>query len=86
MELYEFQKKYPHAETKVNAYLSQTGNYFQSYIRRGLNNLSAEDDSLKANVSNNSNEETKESSGHRSLDDVSPRSSRPQSMGKVSPL
>ncbi|KAM3584347.1 hypothetical protein VKS41_003168 [Umbelopsis sp. WA50703] len=79
VELYEFQKKYPHAETKVNAYLSQTGNYFQSYIRRGLNNLSAEDDSLKANAANTFSEDTKEPSSNRSFDDMSPRSSRPQS-------
>jgi hypothetical protein len=83
VELYEFQKKYPHAETKVNAYLSQTGNYFQSYIRRGLNNLSAEDDSLKANAANTFSEDTKEPSSNRSFDDMSPRSSRPQSTGNA---
>ncbi|KAI8334829.1 armadillo-type protein [Chlamydoabsidia padenii] len=43
VELYDFQKKYPLAETKVNIYLSQTGTYFQRYIRRGLSNLAAED-------------------------------------------
>lgn len=48
IELYEFQKKYPLAEAKVNAYLSQTGTYFQSYIRRGLSNLAAEDNDLRA--------------------------------------
>lgn len=83
MELYEFQKRYPHAETKVNAYLSQTGNYFQSYIRRGLNNLSAEDDSLKANTSNTANTEVATDSGSsRSGEGSSPRTSRPQSTGK----
>jgi cytoskeleton-associated protein 5 len=46
--LYEFQKQYPHTEAKVNTYLSQTGNYFQSYIRRGLSNLAAEDNELHA--------------------------------------
>lgn len=50
IELYEFQKKYPTAESKVNAYLSQTGTYFQSYIRRGLSNLAAEDNELRQNV------------------------------------
>ncbi|GAA5800421.1 hypothetical protein HPULCUR_005851 [Helicostylum pulchrum] len=48
IELYQFQKSYPLAETKVNTYLSQTGNYFQSYIRRGLSNLAAEDSDLHA--------------------------------------
>ncbi|RUP25535.1 hypothetical protein BC936DRAFT_138829, partial [Jimgerdemannia flammicorona] len=42
-ELYEFQKKHPGVEMKVNAHLAQTGTYFQSYIRRGLSNLAAED-------------------------------------------
>jgi cytoskeleton-associated protein 5 len=46
IELYEFQKKYPFAETKVNTYLSQTGTYFQRYIRRGLSNLAADDHDL----------------------------------------
>lgn len=32
----------------MNTYLSQTGNYFQSYIRRGLSNLAAEDSELAA--------------------------------------
>ncbi|KAG0164625.1 Microtubule-associated protein, microtubule dynamics during spindle orientation [Apophysomyces sp. BC1034] len=49
-ELYEFQKKYPLAETKVNAFLGQTGTYFQSYIRRGLSNLAAEDNELRAST------------------------------------
>ncbi|KAI9004872.1 armadillo-type protein [Phycomyces nitens] len=48
IELYEFQKKYPSAEGKVNAFLSQSGTYFQSYIRRGLSNLAAEDNELRA--------------------------------------
>ncbi|KAI9483394.1 MAG: armadillo-type protein [Benjaminiella poitrasii] len=48
IELYEFQKSYPHASGKVNNYLSQTGSYFQSYIRRGLSNLEAEDNELQA--------------------------------------
>lgn len=48
IELYQFQKSYPLAEAKVNTYLSQTGNYFQSYIRRGLSNLAAEDSDLHA--------------------------------------
>ncbi|KAI8099122.1 armadillo-type protein [Halteromyces radiatus] len=43
VELYEFQKRYPLAENKVNTYLSQTGTYFQRYIQRGLHNLAAED-------------------------------------------
>ncbi|CAO3632931.1 unnamed protein product [Cunninghamella echinulata] len=43
VELYEFQKKYPLAENKVNSYLNQTGTYFQRYIRRGLSNLAADD-------------------------------------------
>ncbi|CAO3629819.1 unnamed protein product [Cunninghamella blakesleeana] len=43
IELYEFQKKYPLAENKVNSYLNQTGTYFQRYIRRGLSNLAADD-------------------------------------------
>ncbi|RUS19776.1 armadillo-type protein [Endogone sp. FLAS-F59071] len=42
-ELYEFQKKHPGVEVKVNAHLAQTGTYFQSYIRRGLSNLATED-------------------------------------------
>lgn len=81
MELYEFQKRYPHAETKVNAYLSQTGNYFQSYIRRGLNNLSAEDDSMKFRPS--ANNDTTDASSVRSAEGSSPRTSRPQSTGRV---
>ncbi|KAI9315486.1 armadillo-type protein [Dichotomocladium elegans] len=48
VELYEFQKKYPLAEVKVNTHLSQSGQYFQSYIRRGLSNLAAEDNDLRA--------------------------------------
>ncbi|KAL9553831.1 hypothetical protein MBANPS3_003097 [Mucor bainieri] len=48
VELYEFQKTYPLAEAKVNGYLLQTGNYFQSYIRRGLSNLAAEDSESRA--------------------------------------
>lgn len=48
IELYEFQKKYPLAEAKVNTYLSQSGQYFQSYIRRGLSNLAAEDTDLRS--------------------------------------
>ncbi|OAD02874.1 hypothetical protein MUCCIDRAFT_142534 [Mucor lusitanicus CBS 277.49] len=48
VELYEFQKTYPLAEAKVNGYLVQTGNYFQSYIRRGLSNLAAEDSESRA--------------------------------------
>lgn len=32
----------------MNTYLCQTGNYFQSYIRRGLSNLAAEDKELHA--------------------------------------
>lgn len=48
VELYEFQKTYPLAEAKVNGYLVQTGNYFQSYIRRGLSNLAAEDNESRA--------------------------------------
>lgn len=48
IELYEFQKQYPHTEAKVNTYLSQTGTYFQSYIRRGLSNLAAEDNDIHA--------------------------------------
>ncbi|KAI7849124.1 armadillo-type protein [Circinella umbellata] len=51
VELYEFQKKYPLAEAKVNTYLSQSGTYFQSYIRRGLSNLAAEDNELRSNSS-----------------------------------
>ena len=81
MELYEFQKRYPHAETKVNAYLSQTGNYFQSYIRRGLNNLSAEDDSMKFRP--NAHNDTTDASSIRSAEGSSPRTSRPQSTGRV---
>ncbi|KAF7730601.1 Microtubule-associated protein, microtubule dynamics during spindle orientation [Apophysomyces ossiformis] len=50
IELYEFQKKYPLAEAKVNAFLGQTGTYFQSYIRRGLSNLAAEDNELRAST------------------------------------
>ncbi|GAB5588997.1 hypothetical protein Unana1_03897 [Umbelopsis nana] len=72
VELYEFRKRYPHAETKVNAYLSQTGNYFQSYIRRGLNNLSAEDDSLKAHTSSTTPIEVTDSSSVRSAESSSP--------------
>ncbi|RCH82175.1 stu2 protein, partial [Rhizopus azygosporus] len=48
IELYEFQKAYPAAQSKVNTYLSQTGTYFQSYIRRGLSNLAAEDNEMLA--------------------------------------
>jgi hypothetical protein len=33
---------YPNMESKVNAQLSKTGTFFQSYIRRGLANLEAE--------------------------------------------
>lgn len=32
----------------MNTYLVQTGTYFQSYIRRGLSNLAAEDNELQA--------------------------------------
>lgn len=32
----------------MNTYLVQTGSYFQSYIRRGLSNLAAEDNELQA--------------------------------------
>ncbi|ORZ13461.1 armadillo-type protein [Absidia repens] len=43
VELYEFQKKHPLAESKVNDYLCQTGSYFQRYIRRGLDSLASND-------------------------------------------
>src|SRR5690606_32382114 len=48
LDLYEFQKKYPYAEGKVNAHLAKTGTYFQSYIRRGLANIAAEEDAANA--------------------------------------
>ncbi|GAB5586362.1 hypothetical protein Unana1_01262 [Umbelopsis nana] len=77
VELYELRKRYPHAETKVNAYLSQTGNYFQSYIHRGLNNLSAEDDSLKVHTSSTTPIEVTDSSSVRSAESSSPWTSQP---------
>ncbi|CAH1762423.1 9128_t:CDS:10 [Entrophospora sp. SA101] len=50
-ELYEFQKKHPELESKVSAQLSRTGVYFQSYIKRGLANIAAEEDEkAKANI------------------------------------
>lgn len=42
-ELYRFQKQHPYAEEQVDLHLSRTGAYFQSYIRRNLSKLAAED-------------------------------------------
>ncbi|OZJ04855.1 hypothetical protein BZG36_02598 [Bifiguratus adelaidae] len=42
-ELYQFGKEHPSAESRINAHLALTGTYFQSYIRRALANLEAED-------------------------------------------
>lgn len=42
-DLYEFQKMYPQSEHKITAQLAKTGTYFQSYIRRGLANIAAEE-------------------------------------------
>ncbi|CAG8484013.1 10579_t:CDS:10 [Racocetra fulgida] len=50
-ELYEFQKQHPEMESKVTSHLSKTGPYFQSYIRRGLANIAAEEEEKeRANV------------------------------------
>ncbi|KAI8967762.1 armadillo-type protein [Mycotypha africana] len=48
IELYEFQKKYPNAESRVKVFLNQTTPFFKSYIQRCLSNLEAEDEELHA--------------------------------------
>ncbi|KAG9290927.1 hypothetical protein G9A89_011077 [Geosiphon pyriformis] len=44
LELYEFQKLHPEMEPKITAQLSKTGTYFQSYIKRGLQNIAVEEE------------------------------------------
>ncbi|KAI8882635.1 ARM repeat-containing protein [Backusella circina FSU 941] len=50
IELYEFQKKYPYLEGKVNNCLNQTGGHFRNYIKRALSNLAADDNEMQANA------------------------------------
>lgn len=42
-QLYAFQRAHPEAQGLIDAHLSKSGTYFQSYIRRSLANLEAED-------------------------------------------
>jgi cytoskeleton-associated protein 5 len=50
-ELYELQKKYPQTEARINNWLAGTGTYFQSYIRRAMENHRNEDYELEGNTS-----------------------------------
>ncbi|ORZ32025.1 armadillo-type protein [Catenaria anguillulae PL171] len=38
-DLYHFQKRYPHMQAKIDEYMSRTGPFFQSYIKRNLANF-----------------------------------------------
>jgi hypothetical protein len=42
-ELYQFRKNYPYSAETIEERLSQTGSYFQGYIRRGLAHLEEEE-------------------------------------------
>jgi hypothetical protein len=42
-DLYEFRKRHPEWEERVQAHLGKTGNYFQGYIKRGLAALESEE-------------------------------------------
>ncbi|KAL8281038.1 hypothetical protein RQP46_006717 [Phenoliferia psychrophenolica] len=42
-ELYEFQKQHPEAENRIATWMSGTGNYFQTYLKRALDNLAQAD-------------------------------------------
>ena len=53
-ELYEFQKNHPNAGYLIEERLSQTGAYFQGYIRRGLNHLKESESSVSDLVKSSS--------------------------------
>ncbi|KAK4696398.1 cytoskeleton-associated protein 5, partial [Phenoliferia sp. Uapishka_3] len=42
-ELYEYQKQHPEAEARIATWMSATGNYFQTYLKRALDNLAQVD-------------------------------------------
>ena len=42
-DLHEFKKQFPQFEDLVETHLGRTGNYFQGYIKRGLNSLLSEE-------------------------------------------
>lgn len=57
-ELYEFQKNHPYAEELIEDRLSQSGAYFQGYIRRGLNHLKESEASVSELVKSSPSHET----------------------------
>ncbi|KAM0755289.1 ARM repeat-containing protein [Meredithblackwellia eburnea MCA 4105] len=42
-ELYEYQKQHPEAEGRISHWMAGTGNYFQTYLKRALDNLAQAD-------------------------------------------
>ncbi|KAI5480254.1 microtubule associated protein [Pseudohyphozyma bogoriensis] len=42
-DLYNFQKTHPEAEARIATWMAGTGNYFQTYLRRALDNLATAD-------------------------------------------
>lgn len=38
-ELFEYRKAHPIAEAKIQIWMATTGNYFQTYLKRALDNL-----------------------------------------------
>jgi len=42
-ELYAFQKAHPEAEARVASWITKTGTYFQTYLKRALDNHAAQD-------------------------------------------
>lgn len=57
-ELYEFQKNHPYAQDLIEDRLSQSGAYFQGYIRRGLNHLKESEASVSEYVKSSTSSET----------------------------
>ncbi|GAA5910305.1 hypothetical protein JCM6882_003246 [Rhodosporidiobolus microsporus] len=76
-ELYEFQKEHPEAAKKVETWMSGTGSYFQTYLKRALANLKAADPDAK--------EEPPLSPSLDTFGRPSSRSSRPSSVAPDTP-
>ena len=58
--LHDFQKAMPNAFLLVESRISQTGSYFQGYIRRGLSNLAQSETELGHRADDNSRRQTTE--------------------------
>ncbi|GAA6011628.1 hypothetical protein JCM11491_004710 [Sporobolomyces phaffii] len=69
--LYEFQKEHPEASARISTWMAGTGSYFQTYLKRALANLEANDSERKV--------ETPTSPGSESMSSVPSRLSRPSS-------